>query len=391
MIINKLYILWIYLVVHKITFSFALEIYRVFTSDGEFENRTISMENIRLKKQDFNIFHIPNGFYYYYDSSRLFFDENGDVVRPISGHSRKINHIQDLVPTNFANNVNGTLYGNLIVIQSMCQYWHFHYETIGQLHLYEVAGVFDRYRNQQTFIHFDSRCILQGMYREIFRFYGFVDLLQSFRSLKSFGKVAVTVKGGNIVMSTNTGRFLPYVSTAQFMNERAIIFRESVESTRSKREEKDPILKHRRIFIGRDDKKTRGILNMHEMRAMFQRLNIFYFNPAFDGSYFNQVYLFSHAELVIGVSGTGFSTNMAFCDVDSTVLVEIIPKTPATSTGRKVAEALNFAHYHRFTGGTYNTTDSTRQARFHVNVTMLEDYLRHKIDPLHTTTTTTTP
>lgn len=355
-----------------------VEVYRIFDTDGTFVNKSIPLMNNNLRDQGYDVYHIRNGHYYYFNKTRIFMDCNANVIKPISGFLHDIYRPKVLqeIPE-FSGPEEGLLTGNIFPIQSLCHYWHFHYETIGQLLILQKSGVFERYKGQKNFIHFNAPCLFVGMYREISKFYGLDEVIMDYRAVKSLYKLSVSIKSGNIVMTTNTAKFLPITPTARFINEKVQTYRLSVASNRTEIERNNSLLSRRRIFIGRDDKNTRGINNMNELMSLLEKWNIYFYNPGLGNSYFNQIYLFSHAELVIGVSGTGFSTNMAFCQVNSTVLIEIIPQTPATSTGYKVANALNFAHYHRFIGGTYNSTDSTRQARFHLNVTMLDDYIRH--------------
>jgi hypothetical protein len=375
-----------------------LEILRIFDVNGTFVNSSLSADHIHLddvhkpaRRLPYDVFIAPNGYYWSKDPHLVFLDETGRVLEPASGHMSKQYESNHTIDSNGRIGVhpNSTLHGNLLFIRPAGQYWHFHYQTVAQLILYLKSGIFERFKGQNNFVHQRKT---DGIFAEILAFYGFTDLLKGWQPIEPNHKKGFGIQiasNYSLIVSSNTGiaGFIPILSTARFLNEKAMEFyysRPLLQSgkrggnnnnNKNGQQQKDRSFFHRRILIGRDDKEgSRGILNLPELQPVLSKYDIYYFNPGVNASYVKQVYVFSHAELVLGVSGTGFSTNIAFCHVNQTILLELIPPTAKTSTGKRVAEALQFKYYYPLSIG-YNPSDKTAEASFHVNATELDRWL----------------
>ena len=63
-------------------------------------------------------------------------------------------------------------------------------------------------------------------------------------------------------------------------------------------------------------------------------------------SFFEQIYLFSNAKVIVGAHGAAF-TNLVFCN-PKTKIIEIIPKSNPSTVNKKISKIKNL-NYFRFT------------------------------------------
>lgn len=100
-----------------------------------------------------------------------------------------------------------------------------------------------------------------------------------------------------------------------------------------------------RIYVDRSGGNTRMIENVSEFRELLQE---YQFESVFleDLEFEEQVHLFRHADVVLGVHGAGL-TNMVFNRKPNSQLLEILPPLCATGDYWKLASAYGF-HYDAF-------------------------------------------
>jgi hypothetical protein len=368
-----------------------VEVFRIFDYRDSFVNQTVTGDNnIALpphgkydRKIPYDVFVVPKAYYWHQFPYTIITDERNRVIESASGHTHGLfdPHIFRNPEVKFGQHKNRTLHGNLLLVRSSCHYWHFHYEVLSQLMFFHKAGIFERFEGQKNYVNIIPCIYHAGVYREIMEFYGFRWLFKSWTGMEISAHKGMGyhfAPGYSLITATNTGvaGYLPINVTARFMNEKAMENYRNTEGHFHPSNPNDLSYLHRRIFIGRDDKEgSRGILNFREVEAILKEYDIYYFNPGVDASYAKQMYVFSHAELVIGVSGTGFSTNIAFCHIDSTILIELVPPKVKTFTGQFVADALRFKYYFPLKIGYNATKKDSRDASFYLDVTKLDDFL----------------
>jgi hypothetical protein len=368
-----------------------IRITRIYDEYGEFVNQTLSRSAIQLKipapnqrkNIPFDVFEIPQGSVVFHPngpmSYHVVYDNDSRVIEPASGGLRLYSSTMEKRDHSMKHH---TIQGNLMILHYGCHYWHFHFETVSQLNLFSQAKIFEKYRDQENHAMSHGPC-KDKIYFDILDFFGFHEPLKTWHHTKidstALYRVSVT---GTLVVTTITfaAGYLPYESNSRFLNQKAM---ENLHNSRHFRptDPDDVSYFHRRIFIGREDKGNRGIANMHDVENIFHKYDIYVFNPGVNSTYAKQMFMFSHAELVIGVSGTGFSANIPFCHANNTVMIEIITPKPATGTGRMVATALGAKYYANFTG-TYNASDNTKNAQFYLNTTMLDRILFSELSQL---------
>lgn len=352
---------------------------RVFDIDGKMINKTLSSDSVMVTthsgKMPHDLFHIPRGFFFF-NHFYVVADDQERIIEPASGLS-----VMRYKASSFVNNpwvssykkiANISVSGNVLYIRMSCHYWHFHYETIAQLYLYATGHVFERYRGQENYILLTHKCD-QELYNEILEFYNFRKRIDEFGTLITQATVGQGIKTGNLIISTNyaAAGTLPTAETVWFIHNTSREYLSKRDHFRPS-SRNDLTYFHRRIYVNREDNFKRRIINILDVMAILQKYDIFLYSPSENASYAKQVYIFSRAELVIGPSGTGFSTNIAFCNPQSTILIELFPYFRHTQTGVIIARTLNFKHYHEFRhayDGDSNTLD------FKVNTTELDNLL----------------
>jgi hypothetical protein len=369
-----------------------VEVIRIFEYNDHFLNQSMPADKYialpPLSKGDrripFDVFVVPNAYYWHHNPHAIIMDEQNRVIEPASGSTNGFFGQQMFrnPEVKFGQDKNHTLDGNLLIYRPSCQYWHVHIEAVTQLMLYQKAGIFERFRGQKNYVNKVDCGSSNKVHDEIMEFYGFKQLLQDWKVLDLNAKQGFGYQITNnysLITTTTTGAagYIPMNIATRFMNEKAM---ENYQNHRARfhpKDRNDLSYFHRRIFIGRDDKATgsRGILNLPAVEEVLKKYDIYYFNPGVDASYVKQMYIFTHAELVIGVSGTGFSTNIAFCHVNNTILLELIPPAPKTGTGEHVAvTSLGFKYYYPLKIG-YNGTSWSPESPFYLNVTKLDNFL----------------
>lgn len=354
---------------------------RIFDKDGSLINKTLPETEIKTPGKrpiSYDVFQIPSGFFFF----NMFFvvaDKSERVIEPASGHLVHFYISKDGSKENnfltYHKIENVTLQSNLLFLRESCHYWHFHYEVIAQLYFYDLAGIFDKYAGQNNSIIAPNPCKHDPLYHEILKFFGFDKKLEAFGPMlpQTLSRKHGIHTTKNLIISTNTGiaGTVPNHPTVRFIHQKAMENARAHHKFRPK-DRSDTSYFHRRIFVDREEGFKRRLTNRDELLQMLAKYDIYDYLPATNTTYAKQMYIFSHAELVIGPSGTGFSMNIAFCNPNSTVLVEIFPYYTHTQTGIIVSQTLGFKNYHQFRKA-YDGEEKTQN--FKVNVTALDELL----------------
>jgi|EP01040_Poterioochromonas_malhamensis_P014662 hypothetical protein len=356
---------------------------RIFGIDGFLINETLPETAITTSGKipiPYDVFQIPSGFFFLNTFIVVAADKNERIIEPSSGQLFFFYTNKDVSRENtqyitYFETKNVTIERNLLFLRENCHYWHFHYETISQLYFYDLAGIFDKYAGQNNSIISPNSCKHDRLTREILKFFGFDKKLDAFGPMlpHSLSRKQGIHTTKNLIISTNTGiaGTVPNLPTVRFIHQKAMENARNNNKFRPK-DRSDSSYFHRRIFVDREEGYKRRLTNRHELLQMLAKYDIYDYLPGTNTTYAKQMYLFSHAELVIGPSGTGFSTNIAFCNPNSTVLVEIFPYFPHTGTGIYVSRSLGFKQYYQFKKA-YDGEEKT--LNFKVNITALDELL----------------
>lgn len=226
------------------------------------------------------------------------------------------------------------LHGDVVFLQIVCHYWHYQHETIMQLLMLRESGELKRIlankSNTTLLVNSFVDCGVPDVFGLMLSFYGFSDLLSKMNVYKIDKKVTYKVVGGDLIMTAN-GCYHPNLSFLQRTAELSAKSRSRFRDVKVTKNSSAPTPPYR-LYIDREEKYKRGIVNRAELLAGLAAYNFTFFSPA-SHTYTEQREAFARASLVISSSGTAFSANVIHCDPNTTILIELFGKPLHTRTG----------------------------------------------------------
>lgn len=311
----------------------------------------------------YDVYYVKNAFFM--DQSELLVrDQHGKWIRELSAVYIELNELRSA--SYIASHKPEDIHGNVLYVRAACQYWHIHHETIAQLLLYRMAGVFQDFGPSNLTVVMEQPCTAMGLNKEMMEFYGFDLFAEGYRIKLIQAGQLFRVVGGVLIASTPTHRNLPTLFIPAFVN--------SYVRAHTAPRASAP----KRIYVDREEGYRRRVKNRPALLALLAQYDISLYSPLQHPSYQAQREVFAGAQLVMSAEGTGFSTNGAFCDPNRTIMIELFGNPIHTRTGAMVMTMLGFQHYYMLSPS-YGQDNVTGD--FNVNVSSIALLLHRLLGP----------
>lgn len=178
------------------------------------------------------------------------------------------------------------------------------------------------------------------MYGSMLTYYGLDSLLSKVNVHRMDPKSIYQAVGGNLILTAN-GCYHPNLHFLQHATEVSATSRQQLLRRDAAALGAAAPPPPSRLYIDREAKYNRGILNRDELMAGLAPFNFTLFSPA-SHTFTEQQEAFARASLILSSSGTAFSANVIFCDPNTTVLIEMFGKPIHTRTGTNLLLFFSF-------------------------------------------------